>query len=216
MQHRDEDQPRCRRARSRARAACRRSRKLTGPDERDREEARDEDPRQRLAQQVDQVEREHDRRRSTSTVRRIVARRTACRRARPAAELGVGAAIRWLRSRRRRGALLPRTAAPAASDGAEQRLAQRGDADQPGSRVRADDRADLRDELGRAAVDLARRAAASRSACFGRLDVLDEEAVVAVLAQRLRGGRPCARTRGPTVRTRSTGHDLATRSRGSA
>src|SRR4051794_41959797 len=61
-----------------------------------------------------------------------------------------------------------------ASDGAEQRRLQRGDTDQPGPGVRADDGPDLGDQLGVAPVDLAARL--RDAPCHvGRLDMLDEE-----------------------------------------
>ena len=70
MQHRDQDQRDVDERDREARAASAAARKLTGPGERDGEEAGDEDPRQRLAQQVDQVQRQRRPGRSISTMRR--------------------------------------------------------------------------------------------------------------------------------------------------
>src|SRR4051794_41490777 len=67
------------------------------------------------------------------------------------------------------------------SDRAEQLARQPGDADQPGTDVRADDGPDLRDELRRAAVDLG-AALGQALDDVGRLDVLDEEHVGAAVA----------------------------------
>src|SRR5687768_1615600 len=67
------------------------------------------------------------------------------------------------------------------SERAEQLGAQPRDAEDPGAGVGADDRADLRDQLGVAAVDLA--AALGHALGLGeRLHVLDGETVAAVLA----------------------------------
>ena len=107
---------------------------------------------------------------------------------------------RRTRARRRRGAsgrtagrapssalfAAPRAAPAAAArqTGPSSASRQRRHADQPGAGVGADHGPDLRDELGRRGRRSPRRARASFSAWSARLDVLDEEAVVAVLAQR--------------------------------
>ena len=106
----------------------------------------------------------------------------------------------------------PADVARPASDRAEQRVVQRGDADQAGARVGADHRAHLRHELGRPAVD--RLAALGQPLrLVGGLDVLDEEAVLALLAQRAevvdqaleRAAARCARARSGRSPTRSRG-----------
>src|SRR6476620_2023522 len=70
------------------------------------------------------------------------------------------------------------------SEGAEQVRAQAGDAEDARADVRADDRADLGDQLRVAPEDLATALGQALGLAL-RLDVLDGEAVTAVLAPRL-------------------------------
>ena len=91
------------------------------------------------------------------------------------------------------------------SDRAEQVARKSRDADQPRTDVRADHGADLRDELGRAAVDLARRArpAARRRRCAWMCWM--KKHVGALLAPLAAGGATIRSNARPAVRTRSIG-----------